>query len=39
LDVLEAAGALAIEGDRALAARFVAMFPLPPKAGAGAGGP
>jgi hypothetical protein len=34
LDVLEAAGALTIEGDRALAARFVTLFPLPPKADA-----
>jgi DNA-binding HxlR family transcriptional regulator len=31
LDVLEAAGALRIEGDRALAERFVSLFPLPPK--------
>jgi DNA-binding HxlR family transcriptional regulator len=29
---LEAQGALAIEGDRALAERFVTLFPLPPKA-------
>jgi DNA-binding HxlR family transcriptional regulator len=29
---LEAEGALAVEGDRALAARFVTLFPLPPKA-------
>jgi DNA-binding HxlR family transcriptional regulator len=28
---LEAGGALAIEGDRTLAARFVTLFPLPPK--------
>ena len=28
---LEAAGALSIEGDRALAERFVTLFPLPPK--------
>jgi hypothetical protein len=34
LDALESAGALTIEGDRALAARFVTLFPLPPKAGA-----
>jgi DNA-binding HxlR family transcriptional regulator len=32
LDVLEAVGALGIEGDRALAERFVTLFPLPPKA-------
>lgn len=32
LAALEAEGALAIEGDRALAERFVALFPLPPKA-------
>ena len=31
---LEADGALAIAGDRALAAQFVTLFPLPPKAGA-----
>ena len=31
LDALEAAGALSIEGDRALAARFVTLFPLPSK--------
>lgn len=30
---MEAAGALRIEGDRALAERFVALFPLPPKVG------
>lgn len=29
--VLEAEGALALEGDRALAGRFVTLFPLPPK--------
>lgn len=29
---LEAEGALAIDGDRALAERFVTLFPLPPKA-------
>ena len=29
---LEAAGALTIDGDRSLAERFVAFFPLPPKA-------
>ena len=33
LGALEAEGALAIEGDRALAERFVTLFPLPPKAG------
>lgn len=32
LDALEAAGALRIEGDRALAERFTTLFPLPPKA-------
>jgi DNA-binding HxlR family transcriptional regulator len=31
LEALEAAGALRIEGDRALAERFVTLFPLPPK--------
>jgi DNA-binding HxlR family transcriptional regulator len=31
LQALAAAGALAIEGDRALADRFVTLFPLPPK--------
>jgi DNA-binding HxlR family transcriptional regulator len=34
LDVLERAGALRIDGDRALAGRFVTLFPLPPKASA-----
>jgi len=29
---LEAAGALKIEGDRTVAARFITLFPLPPKA-------
>lgn len=33
LDVLEEAGALKVEGDRALAERFVTLFPLPPKVG------
>ncbi len=33
LEALEAAGALRVEGDRALAARFLTLFPLPPKAG------
>lgn len=33
LDTLEAAGVLRISGDRELAARFVTLFPLPPKAG------
>lgn len=33
LAALEADGALTIEGDRKLAERFVALFPLPPKAG------
>jgi len=32
LAALEADGLLAIEGDRALAERFVTLFPLPPKA-------
>lgn len=32
IEALEAEGALAIEGDRALAARFVTLFPLPEKA-------
>jgi len=32
LKALEAEGALNVEGDRALAARFVTLFPLPPKA-------
>jgi DNA-binding HxlR family transcriptional regulator len=31
IEALEAEGALALEGDRALAARFVTLFPLPPK--------
>jgi HxlR-like helix-turn-helix/Alkyl sulfatase C-terminal len=31
LDALEAEGALRIEGDHALADRFVTLFPLPPK--------
>jgi hypothetical protein len=34
---LEARGELGIEGDRALAERFVTWFPLPPKAEAPAG--
>ena len=33
LDALVEAGALRLEGSRALAERFVALFPLPPKAG------
>jgi DNA-binding HxlR family transcriptional regulator len=33
LEELEAARALRIEGDRALAERFVTLFPLPPKVG------
>ncbi|MBL6456298.1 transcriptional regulator [Belnapia sp. T6] len=33
LAALEAAGALRIEGNRALAERFLTLFPLPPKAG------
>ena len=32
LDALEAEGALRIDGDRALAEKFVTLFPLPPKA-------
>jgi hypothetical protein len=32
LTALEAAGALRIDGDRALAERFVTFFPLPEKA-------
>ncbi|MGQ0588800.1 MAG: winged helix-turn-helix transcriptional regulator, partial [Sphingosinicella sp.] len=32
LEALEDEGALRLEGDRALAARFVTLFPLPPKA-------
>jgi hypothetical protein len=32
LEVLEEAGALQVEGDRALARRFIGLFPLPPKA-------
>jgi DNA-binding HxlR family transcriptional regulator len=35
IEALEAEGALKVSGDRALAARFVTMFPLPPKAAAG----
>jgi DNA-binding HxlR family transcriptional regulator len=34
LDALEAADVLRVSGDRALAERFVTLFPLPPKAGA-----
>jgi DNA-binding HxlR family transcriptional regulator len=34
LATLEAQGALALEGDRALAERFVTLFTLPPKVGA-----
>jgi hypothetical protein len=30
---LESDGALALEGERAVAERFVTLFPLPPKAG------
>lgn len=36
LATLEAAGALVIRGDRAVAARFLTLFPLPPKAELGA---
>jgi hypothetical protein len=32
LAALEAAGAIRLEGDRALAERFITWFPLPPKA-------
>ncbi|KLK94041.1 transcriptional regulator [Microvirga vignae] len=32
LDALESAGVVKVEGDRALAERFVGLFPLPPKA-------
>jgi hypothetical protein len=32
LEVLEEAGALQVEGNRALARRFTGLFPLPPKA-------
>src|SRR3954469_3138251 len=32
IEALEAEGALQVEGDRALAAKFVTLFPLPPKA-------
>jgi len=34
LEALEAAGALEVKGDRALAKRFTTLFPLPPKVGA-----
>jgi DNA-binding HxlR family transcriptional regulator len=34
IETLEAEGALGVEGDRVLAARFVTWFPLPPKVGA-----
>jgi DNA-binding HxlR family transcriptional regulator len=34
LDAMEATGALRVEGDRALAERFLTLFPLPPKAAA-----
>jgi hypothetical protein len=34
IEALEADGALKVEGDRALAVRFVTLFPLPPKVGA-----
>ncbi|MBP0496001.1 winged helix-turn-helix transcriptional regulator [Pararoseomonas indoligenes] len=33
MEALEAAGALRVEGDRALIRRFATLFPLPPKAG------
>ena len=32
IEALESEGALKVDGDRALAARFVTLFPLPPKA-------
>lgn len=34
LDAFEKSGEVRVEGDRALAERFVTLFPLPPKAGA-----
>lgn len=34
LEVFEESGVLKVEGDRALAERFVTLFPLPPKVGA-----
>jgi DNA-binding HxlR family transcriptional regulator len=34
IEALEAEGVLKVEGDRKLAAKFVTLFPLPPKAGA-----
>jgi hypothetical protein len=34
LEILEREGALRIDGDRALAERFLTLFPLPPKVGA-----
>ena len=37
IEALEAAGALTVEGDRALAERFVTLFPLPAKVEAGSG--
>lgn len=33
IEAMEAEGALTVEGDRKLAARFASLFPLPPKAG------
>ena len=33
IEAMQAAGALTVEGDLALAARFVTLFPLPPKVG------
>ena len=33
LEAMEASGAIKIDGDRALAQRFVTLFPLPPKVG------
>jgi DNA-binding HxlR family transcriptional regulator len=33
IEVLESAGMLKLEGDRAVAARFATLFPLPPKVG------
>ena len=36
LAAMEASGAIAVEGDRALAESFQTFFTLPPKAGAGA---
>ncbi|MEA3048728.1 MAG: hypothetical protein QOG84_564 [Sphingomonadales bacterium] len=37
IEAMEAAGALAVEGDRSAARRFATFFPLPPKVGAETG--